>query len=1055
MWLLNEWRYIRCQPLFWLACFCVLSIAWLFATGISTNDMQVEKQLQSLHMTLLMMVVPLLSGALAPAILLRDQLFAMHELIGVCPPGKTQRLLHRFVMLVVAQSLLMLLAFMLIYLLVSSDNGFSVGLLALTVWDIILLAWPASLFFSALALWLCQRMASSAACYMVFSLFWLAYLTLASMTGSPMLAGSHIVSPWLFETMRWLDPFGITAMVALYQQSTIAYLGDAVFYLNRFGICLAAFAVVKASLHTTPRHSRRVDKQAVLAQTDSNIVSYAGIVGRPSAVHQIWQLFRVGLGQILRQRLNQCILLLWVLLLFNETLSSMDYAEPLAVLTATSRDALNRVSADLLPLLGSLLVLFWSWQLCWRDRQTGIAELIASTPLRSGLMPVSQLLILSTLIMLLLLLCGLSISVAELLANSQWQLAEYTRQLGLLSLPMLLLAAMFIALHHLCRSPLVAAAWCIGILFMKFSPLSVNLGLSHTLWKIADSPLQPADAFWGYQQSLSVYWPFMRLWLVLSVSLLVLASLYSHRGTALRNVQRRQPRFAALACIVFSAAMIVQLHQQIIAERPLYNSDLREQWRADYEHSYAKWANMPQPDISHIEAKVDFYPEQGIAELALQYQLENRTQHAISQLLIGHDSATPLLNLGFSRQAQSEYDSALQQYVVTLAQPLLPGEQLNMHSELHFVQPKLWPAVMHQWVKPALSYLRSVKLLPTVGFQTVYTLRDPSARQQHGLAALDNSKPSELFANQSAPEPYQWLTLHSTVSTKAGQIPLAQGSLVRQWQDKDREYREYRTVGPLRNALAWYSLTGSVLEEQHDNIQLKVFTPTLNAAAQLNMQAMHDTLSWMEQHIAPYRASNLNLLTMPDIGAIGYALPQMLMISHRIGFRARPAANAGFDQRYRRAVHETAHQWFGHDIGNGVLQDSSFLVESLAKYVELVVIEQHYGESAMQALVDYERQRYQVAEGRSQQKPVALIDATESHDTYSRATLVFARLRAELGDEPITAALRSVWQQHAFPNPPATSMDFVRALNAQLDPAQQAVAERLLLGTDMREVLSK
>ena len=219
------------------------------------------------------------------------------------------------------------------------------------------------------------------------------------------------------------------------------------------------------------------------------------------------------------------------------------------------------------------------------------------------------------------------------------------------------------------------------------------------------------------------------------------------------------------------------------------------------------------------------------------------------------------------------------------------------------------------------------------------------------------------------------------------------------------------------------------------------------------MQAMQDTLDWMTQHIAPYRGTALSLLAMPDMGATGYALPQLIMINHRVGFRAEPSADAGFDQRYRRAVHETAHQWFGHDLGNGVLADSAFLVESLAKYIELVLIEQRYGTKAMQALVEYERERYALAVRRSTQPSSALVDATASHDLYSRATLVFAILRQQLGDAVVRQALQQLWQQHAYPQTPATSMDFVRALQAQLTAPQQQLVAQLLLGTDLSLLL--
>src|SRR3546814_15085676 len=115
--------------------------------------------------------------------------------------------------------------------------------------------------------------------------------------------------------------------------------------------------------------------------------------------------------------------------------------------------------------------------------------------------------------------------------------------------------------------------------------------------------------------------------------------------------------------------------------------------------------------------------------------------------------------------------------------------------------------------------------------------------------------------------------------------------------------------------------------------------PGLIAADDPNLLGMRDTLIWLDREVAPYPGKTLRLIAAPGIGSTGFAVPQAMLISHRGGFRADPAPDAGFDQAYRRAVHEPAHQWFGHLIGHGIPEERAFLVESLAKYAELVLVE--------------------------------------------------------------------------------------------------------------------
>lgn len=1059
----NERRFVQRQPLLWLAVILIPLAAYVFATGIGGLDAIAEKRLQALQMTLLMFYLPLLCGALAPMVFLRDHNHGITELILTTPVEPQQRLLIRCSIVFIICAGLMLTGFGIIWLLLCQHFGFDASYLWLTLWNFVFMALPACAFYSVLACGLAQRFSSSVVLYTVFAVLWLLYLLLASMTGAPMLAGSSISSTELFATMRLLDPFGNTALVALYPLNPPSLYGDKVFYLNRLLYCLLTVGTFYFALRLKPYQAVVKGLPESTINTTAPKLSYHAVKPQVKSTLQLWQLCRMALLGILKQRLNQFILLGWTLLLGNEVLSGINYAEPLAVLIPTSLDALNRIADDVLPFLGSLLMLLWSYQLSWRNKHSVMAELIAVAPVRSSLLLAAHVFALICLLLILMTLATLACIAAELLANSEMQLGFYPSVLGKVTLSLGLLGTLFCVFHAILRSPLVAMAFSVCCLLLKFTPLSGKLGLTHTLWNIASSPLQPADAFWGYEQSLSVFWPFMMFWLLLTISLLWLAARWSHRTTGIANPKCWTWNTSSTVLITLALISGVQLHLNIRAERPLMNSDLREQWRVDYEQRYVNWANIPQPRLNHIDATVDFYPQQGIAELAFVYTLQNLTDKPIEKLLIGNYSATTIKALSLSVAHSIETDESLGQFTLTLETPLAAGDSLQMHSKLTFKQPRFWPAVLPQFVKPSLSYLRGTPLMPTIGFQWDYLLRDTELRQNYGLPPLQLPNPSVLFAlgndseqqHPAATKQYDWLTVHSVMSTELSQTPLTQGEAVQEWQQADRQYIEYRTVAPIRNALAWYSVSGQTLRKQHGATQLTLYSPQINAAAELNMQAMQDTLDWMASHIAPYRARQLSLLATPDIGATGYALPQLMMINYTVGFRAMPDQDAGFDQRYRRAVHETAHQWFGHDIGNGVLADSAFLTESLAKYIELVVIEQQYGTDAMQALVNYEQRRFKLAQQRSTSQTAAIVDATDSADLYSRATLVFAILRQQLGDEMICQALRQLWQKHAYPNTPATAMDFVRSLQAAAPPEQQQLIVELLLSTELTPLFSE
>jgi aminopeptidase N len=372
-----------------------------------------------------------------------------------------------------------------------------------------------------------------------------------------------------------------------------------------------------------------------------------------------------------------------------------------------------------------------------------------------------------------------------------------------------------------------------------------------------------------------------------------------------------------------------------------------------------------------------------------------------------------------------------------------PGDTLTFTSRFEYQTPKLLAQQNHSFIGNSFTYLRSVPLIPTVGYQVNYQLTDKNLRLRHNLNNAITLPSKALSANRTSEGKYDWLTVNSTVSVDLGQTALSQGKLERSWQENDRLYFKFSEHVPMRAIPSWLSVPSALVSEQSNNTKVNIFTKHNNDATSTIMRATEDTLNWLSKHVASYRYEQLNIVNAPD-QISGYALPQIILLGDRNNFRAIPKPDSGFDQRYRRAAHETAHQWFGHDIGNGIDADRAFLIESLAKYIELVVIEGYQGKQQMEALVEYEKARFNRAQRHSMTSETGLIDANTSHEQYSKATIVFAELRQLIGDDVIISALKQLWVNYAYPNEPAHSMDFLHYL-LQSIPKQHLFRVKALL----------
>ncbi|HEA17177.1 MAG TPA: hypothetical protein ENH88_12170 [Pseudoalteromonas prydzensis] len=1048
--LINELAYVFRQPLVWLCFLAAPLFAFTLSSGLAVEGSDVINQFQLHLVALHMMQLTLLTGALAPTFFLRDQIHNMQELVAVTPITFKQSALLRVGTLVLCVFVIALISTLVMVVMQMHSKGFDWQIINQLAWNSLFVLLPNSCLLGVIAFWFCQKFSSALVNYVVFSVLWIGYLLLASVTGNPILAGSSIISETSYQLFVWLDPFAYTAIIG----SFIEPQGWAI-AVNRVLILLLTTVIYCSAVAASSVFSS-FNKPVKNALSYSQSVTVASVSYQPASAinHKLpifFAFYKAALCNVLKHPMTLLILLVWPAMVFNSVASSADYAEPLSVISATSIDAINHYAFDMQILFGCLLMVLWSWQVSCYAKRFNMAELIAVTPVKTATILSSQLLILTTLVIIFSTMSFVGASLAQWFNGSQYQAYDHVYVLCLTALPLMLIAWVTVCVFNLCRSILIAALVVFVMLLLKFTPVMTYLGLTHTFWSLAWTPLQPPNEFWQYRASLNSYWPYMSVWLVACISFILLSCAFNHRGAGLgRRAVKRKDAWLILP-VLLSIGLFVQLHMRLVDEKPLTNSHKREAFKANYEKNFADWQHQLQPQVSHIDAKIDFYPHQQFAKFDLTYTLKNPHPTAIKQILVGRAGFYKWANVKVAGATQIAFYPELNQAVYEFAVAIKPHETRQLTTQFEVHQAKLWPAGGHQIITSEFSYIRAVPVLPTIGYQINYELTDTSLRAQYGLQPKVRPLASALLTKgQNRPEHYERITMSSTVSTAAGYQIVTQGKQLTHQFEQGREIFKFKTLSAINNLPAWLSVPFTAEIKKYDGVNLQVFAKNQDVferadATAVNLQAISDTLDWFKNNIVAYKAKQLSLVATAPFGSTGYALPQIILIEDKVGFRARPSDDAGFDQRYRRAVHETAHQWFGHDIGNSVPADSAFLVESMAKYIELVIIEKRYGKAAMNALVDYETKRYKQASRMDIAAKMALIDSTKSYDQYSKATIVFAKLRAEIGDEAIISALKSVWQEYAYPNRPATAMDFIQALKQQVEAQHIALINTLFL----------
>jgi aminopeptidase N len=149
-------------------------------------------------------------------------------------------------------------------------------------------------------------------------------------------------------------------------------------------------------------------------------------------------------------------------------------------------------------------------------------------------------------------------------------------------------------------------------------------------------------------------------------------------------------------------------------------------------------------------------------------------------------------------------------------------------------------------------------------------------------------------------------------------------------------------------------------------------------------------------------------------------------------------------------AHEIAHQWWAHQVIGANVQGATVLSESLSQYSALMVMEKEYGRAHMRQFLKTELDRYLAGRGgeRIEELPLERVE-NQQYIHYRKGSLVFYRLREEIGEQALNRALQRFLQDKGYQQPPYTTsrelLDYLRA---------ETPADRQQLLTDLFEKIT-
>ena len=880
--------------------------------------------------------------------------------------------------------------------------------------------------------------------YVAVVLFLVLYATLMSVVGT---------QPEFRDLASLVEPFGLAAFANATRYWTAAEsnmltppLGG-VLLANRaiwLGVAFLALALSYwrfrfASKAISARKARKAaKKEAKLARKEPTLVdTLPETTPDKAGWARLWARTRFEMGQVLRSPAFFVLLLIGLFNAFGGLWFGNEiYGTPARPMTF----------AMIGPLMGSfaiipvIIAIYYGGELVWRDRERKFHEIIDSTSVPGWSYLVPKTIAVSFVLIATLLISVVGAMLIQLMRGyTDFEIGKYLAWYVLpLSVDMILIAILSIFVQAL--SPNKFVGWGVMVLYLIGTIVMSSLGFEHPLYMYGDTGSMQISDINGANVGWSTGWWLRLYWGAIALALAVLAHLLWRRGAdgalwpRLKKLPRNlaSPSGAILASALLVAALTGSyIYYQMNVVNEYRTNDDNEAALAAYEKKYLKYETLPQPTATDVKMQVDLYPDEKRMEARGRGAFANDTGKPLQQLhlrMADPDSEIRDIEVPGAKLAMNDEENRYRIY--RFDTPLAPGAK----SAFTFAT-RRWQRGMRasgddtRMVKNG-AFLENSSFMPQIGMDRSGLLSDRATRRKYDLPAElrmakleDESARDRNYVN-NAP----WVTSDITLSTVAGQTPIAPGRRVSDTVEGDRRVARFVSKQPILGFFSVQSAAYEVARRQHGGVTLEIYyNPGHDFNVERMLDAMEAALDYYQAHFGPYQFDYARIIEFPGYASFAQAFAGTIPFSESIGFIADNADAENIDYVTYVTAHELDHQYWAHQLISSDQQGSTMLVETMAQYSALMVMKQLYGEDNIRRFLKYELDNYLSARGSEaiEELPLERVE-NQGYIHYRKGAVVMYLLQDRLGEDRVNEMLAGLLDKYRFKGAPyANANDLV------------------------------
>ncbi len=831
-----------------------------------------------------------------------------------------------------------------------------------------------------------------------------------------------------------------------------------------FGVSLAALALAYARFSFTERgisagQLRRQDKRDARAAAAPVTLIETLPSARPGSANlaRLWARTRLEMEMVFRSPAFSILMgvgltLSGAIMFFSDRV----YGTDTIPLTFT-----------LIPLLGGsfsivlvIIAIYYAGELVWRDRDRKMNEIIDATSLPNWAYLVPKMIALTAVLfsaMLVSTMAGVLLQIGR--GQFEFEFGKYIAWHILpVTIDMLLLAVLAVFIQAL--SPYKYLGWGLMVLFIVATIIFPNLGLQHPLYLYGSTGQTLLSDMNGANVGGATGWWLRLYWGGFALILGVLSHLLWRRGTAISlraRVKRIPARLAGVPCILIALAVAISagsggyIYYNMNVLNHYRTNDDQEKELADYEKRYLKYEKVAQPSTTDIKLNVALYPGEHRMIAQGRYALVNDTGAPLSDLHVRfQDPDIEILALDVPGAKLAMDDGANKYRIYHFNRPLVPGEKASLSFTTRRWQRGFRADADDVSLVENGTFLNNSDFAPRIGMSRTGLLSDRTTRRKYDLPAElrmakleDTSAQARNYVGNA-----DWVTSDITVSTVAGQTPIAPGHVVSDVTKDGRRTARFVTTAPILAFFSIQSANYAVRSADADGVKLSVyFHPRHSYNVDRMLAAMKTSLAYYRKNLGPFQFDYARIVEFPGYRTFAQSFAGTIPYSEQIGFIADTRDPAKIDYVTYVTAHELGHQYWAHQLISADMQGGTIMVETMAQYSALMVMKHLYGEDKIRRFLKYELDNYLRSRGseRIEELPLDRVE-NQPYIHYRKGAVVMYLLQDRLGEDRVNHMLAGLLDKYRFKSQPyARSLDLVNGfLSLARSPAEHELVLDLL-----------